>query len=326
MGNVHIGVETIRRIERGIHKDQGGSYRQWLEKVLPHIGDAYRGEEDGHRSHLGASVLGKECARAVYYNFRWVTKSNFSGRMMRLFNRGHLEEGRIIAALLSIDCEIFQQDENGKQYRISFAEGHCGGSGDGIIKNVPDLPVGMPALGEFKTHNDKSFTDIAGANWKEYVEYLLDPSKPTANFQGKGVRESKFEHYVQANLYMLKMGLAVCVYVAINKNDDSMYVELIPLDTAMSEQFINRGEKIVRMDRPPDKINKSPGFYKCRFCDHRPVCHKIENAQPDVNCRTCVFSSPVMKDGLWQCSKLEKFLSKEEQLAGCTHYQVNKCL
>ena len=30
---------------------------------------------DGFRSHLGASLIGKECERALWYDFRWVTRS-----------------------------------------------------------------------------------------------------------------------------------------------------------------------------------------------------------------------------------------------------------
>ena len=28
---------------------------------------------DGFRDHLGASIIGKSCARALWYDFRWVT-------------------------------------------------------------------------------------------------------------------------------------------------------------------------------------------------------------------------------------------------------------
>lgn len=305
-----------------VQKDQGASYRGWLQKVLPHIGDAYRQDEDGFRSHMGASLIGEDCARHIWYNFRWAVKSNFDGRIVRLFNRGHLEEGRFLASLLMIGCEVFQQDADGNQFRISHAEGHFGGSGDGVAIGLPDLKIGQAALCEFKTHADKSFTELAGENWKKYVEYLLDPNKPKVNFLGKGVREAKFTHYVQVQVYMRKMGIAVCLYVAVNKNDDSIYCELIPLDTLIADQFLDRASQLVQMDVPPPKLNESIGFWKCRFCDHKYVCH--QNAAPAVNCRTCQHSVPD-SNKKWTCLLKGADISKETQLIGCDKYEVKKC-
>lgn len=320
---IYIATKTLAAIENCIHHDQGNAYRANLQKVLPHLGDAYRAEHDGHRSHLGASIIGTECARHAWYNFRWLLKPKFEGRMLRLFNRGHLEEGRVIAALLSIGVAVYQQDEHGKQFRISSAGGHFGGSGDGVGVNLPDLSPGQPALLEFKTHNDKSFVKLAGENWNKYVEHLLDPDKPAEKFVGEGVRAAKFEHYIQSNVYMRKMGLAVCLYVAVNKNDDAIYCELIPLDTAIADQFIERADKLVFLEAAPKKVNESPGFWKCRFCDHRPVCHLGE--KPDKNCRTCAYSIP-REDGTWFCRLREIPLDKQTQLSGCNEYTVKKNL
>lgn len=314
MPHVTIALQTLRRIDELVKLDQGAAYRGWLKQVMPHIGDAYRTDEDGHRTHMGASLLGGDCGRAIWYDFRWATKSNFEGRMIRLFNRGHIEEARFIALLLMLGVNVYQQDEQGKQFRISFADGHAGGSGDGIAVNVPDLPHGTSALGEFKTHSEKSFIELAGKldDWRAYVA-----SNGRGTFPGKGVREAKFEHFVQMQLYMRKMGIPVALYLAINKNTDDLYGEIVTLDTIIADQFIERGETLVWMNLPPEKINKSPGFFKCRFCDHRPVCHL--GVMPDRNCRTCQHSEPVA-GGQWHCTKLNKILPKELQLTGCDQY------
>ncbi len=298
---VRLATKTIQLIDDTVRADQGASFRRHLALVLPHIKDIYRPEKESFRAHMGASILGKECARDVWYSWRWITPSDFEGRMMRLFNRGHMEEARFIALLLMIGCEVYQQDENGKQYRITHADGHVGGSGDGIVVGIPDLTVGMPALGEFKTHNDKSFTEL----------------------KAKGVREAKFEHYVQAQIYMRKMALAVCLYLAVNKNTDELYGELLSLDSAIADQFLERGRKLVDMEEPPFKISKSPGFWKCRFCDHKAVCH--QGAPPAVNCRTCIYSTPVSStSGGWACRLHNILLSEEAQLAACQRYTAKK--
>lgn len=313
---ITIAIRTLTLIDELVQRDQGSAFRGWLGQVMPHIGDAYRTGDEGHRTHMGASLLGGECGRAIWYNFRWATRSAFPGRVLRLFNRGHIEEARFIAMLLMIGCEVYQQDENGDQYRISFAEGHAGGSGDGVALHVPDLPSGTAALCEFKTHGEKSFIELAGKldEWRKFLE-------GKGPFTGKGVRDAKFEHYVQMQLYMRKMGLSAALYVAVNKNTDDLYAEIITLDPEFADQFLDRGEKLVWMDKPPSKLNESPGFWKCRFCDHKPVCH-LKGA-PDQNCRTCKWSKPV-EGKRWHCSNpvCEGDLSKETQLAGCSHYEV----
>lgn len=299
--HIALASKTLEAIENAIAADQGAAYRQNLQRVLPHMGDAYRGEDEGFRTHMGASGIGKECARAIWYGFRWYQKSHFGGRMLRLFNRGHLEEARFIACLLTIGAQVYQQDEHGKQFTISELNGHFGGSGDGIAVGLPDLPAGMPALLEFKTHNDKSFQKLAQ----------------------EGVRSAKFEHYVQMQVYMRKMGLTVALYGAVNKNDDTLHFELVQLDTATADQFLDRGRTLVMLQQPPKKLNESAGWYGCRFCDLKPVCHL--GAAPEKNCRTCAYSEP-RADGLWWCKQgpAELSIDKARQLTGCEFYEVRK--
>lgn len=295
---MRLAVKTMEAIDKALEADQGASFRQLQGKVLPHIGDAYRGHDSPFRAHMGASLIGGECGRAIWYGWRWVTKPHFSGRILRLFNRGHLEEGRIIALLLMIGVQVYQQDENGKQFRISHAGGHFGGSGDGVAIGVPDLDPGTACLLEFKTHGDKSFQEVSN----------------------KGVREAKFEHYVQMNTYMRKMGLAMALYVAVNKNTDAIHMELVVLDIETADQFLQRGETLIGMPAPPKKLNESPGFWKCRMCDHRGVCHSLPGYTPERNCRTCAYSAPA-DGGQWVCNLHKKYISTEEQLAGCTAHE-----
>jgi hypothetical protein len=301
---IQVAVKTLKAIEAALKADQGAAYRQNLGKVIPHIGDAYRGEEDPFRKHLGASVIGEECARKVWYSFRWTTLPKFDGRILRLFNRGHLEEARFIAALLTIGVDVYQQDAEGKQYRISDVGGHFGGSGDGVGINIPDLPAGTPALLEFKTHNDKSFKKLSSV----------------------GVREAKFEHFVQMQCYMRKMQLFYALYGAVNKNDDDLHFEIVQLDTLFADQFLDRARQIILSLEPPKKINESPGWFACSWCDHKAVCHL--KARPERNCRTCVHAIP-RDDGVWYCTQPENDaqygdnipLTVSMQREGCEKYQ-----
>lgn len=291
-----LATKTLAAIDTGLEADQGGKYREFLGKVIPHMGDAYRGTDDGFRSHLGASMVGRACARDIWYGFRWARKPKFPARILRLFNRGHLEEARFIALLLSIGVQVFQQDSNGNQFRISDCGGHFGGSGDGVGIGIPDLPAGSPCLLEFKTHSLKSFEKL----------------------QKVGVKEAKPEHYVQMQTYMRKMGIGAALYGAVNKNDDALHLEIIFLDPVYADQFLERGRTIIMMREAPKRINESPGWFECRFCDNKLLCHG--NEDPAVNCRTCHHVRVDVDNGGWICGQTGEVLSKEQQLAACKEY------
>ena len=133
------------------------SDREKLEQLISTDLDAFCSTyyEQGHRNHLGASTLGNECWRKLWYQFRWVKLEHFDGRMMRLFNVGHSAEPRFIAYLRGIGFEVKEFDENGKQFRISGASGHYGGSLDGMCKAPASfgLDQDLVLLLEFKTNS-----------------------------------------------------------------------------------------------------------------------------------------------------------------------------
>lgn len=293
-GHVRLATKTMQAIHDCIEIDQGAAYRQNLQKVIPHIGDAYSGDTFPFRTHMGASLIGRSCKREIWYGFRWFQVPKHSGQLLRLFNRGHLEEARFIAILLTIGAQVFQQDENGKQFRVHHAEGHFGGSGDGIIFNIPDMP-NQYVLGEFKTHGEKSFTKL----------------------KNEGVARSKPEHVIQMNIYMEKMNIPAALYMAVNKNTDEIYAEIIVVNHELANQYLELGEILVYAEQPPRKLNESVGYYECKFCDFKNICHL--KAIPHKNCRTCAFSLPI-EEKQWVCRHTGEILSKEKQFVGCDVY------
>lgn len=297
---IYLADKTAQLVEQKIEEDQGAKYREWLGKVIPTISDAFD-PRTGRRSHLGVSTIGDPCARKLFFNFRWVSRPRHSARILRLFNRGHMEEGRFIAALLAAGLKVYQQDGSGQQYRISELGGHFGSAIDGVVIGCPDLPdPNNPILAEMKTHGEKSFVKL----------------------KKEGMYKSKPMHYAQVQVYMRKMGLAVCLYIACNKNTDELYFELIPLDAAVADQFIDRGIKIVLADEPPVGLSmKGPSWFECKMCDYADVCYRGDDAV--MSCRTCRYSKPV-EDGTWRCvnSVVNCVITTDEQIAGCSHYEM----
>lgn len=304
MSDTQIATPVKEAIDAAILADGGNLYRKYLGEIMPTLDDAYRQNKAKFRGHMGASLQGDPCARAIWYSWHWYTVPNFSARLQRLFNRGHLEEGRFMALLKMVGCEIHQYDANGKQFRISASAGHFGGSGDGVLRRVPGLPPDIFVLSEFKTHNDSSF--------KKLVK--------------EGVKVAKPEHYVQMQLYMDKMDLPIGLYGAVNKNDDDLHWEYIARNKECAAQYLERADKIVWMKKAPVRTgnNPTPGQYACRFCDHKPVCW--QGAAPNKNCRSCVHGTPTdAGGGQWVCGKYGGFvLSAEQQETGCQTWEENK--
>lgn len=268
-------------------------------KTLAAINRTLEQKQDlSFRRHLGASVIGRACNRELWYIFRWARRVRHDGRMLRLFARGHLEETRFATWLMNAGINVSLRDSQTKtQHRVTAFEEHFGGSMDGKLSGVPDLPQDEVAVGEFKTHNEKSYKRL----------------------QKEGVAGAKWEHYVQMQVYMHLSGLRYALYLAINKNDDDLYAEIVEYNREIAEEHMDRAGKIILARTPPAKINESPGWYQCKFCDMKPVCHDGEPLA--VNCRTCVHSRPVA-GGKWWCERYNCERTHEEQLAACASYET----
>lgn len=115
---------------------------------------------DGFRDHLGASLIGKSCARALWYDFRWATPARHTGRILRLFETGQLEEARLVRDLRATGATVLEVDpETGRQFRVEAHGGHFGGSLDAVALGPLEAPKTWHVV-EFKTHSAKSFAEL----------------------------------------------------------------------------------------------------------------------------------------------------------------------
>jgi len=234
--------------------------------------------DDGNRPHLGASLIGHACERYLWMTFRWVDSKKFPGRMLRLFETGSLAEARFVANLKRIGVEVHDTTPDGKQWRVSALGGHFAGSMDGAGRGFPEAPKTWAVI-EFKTHGEKSFTDLVK----------------------KRVQAAKPQHYAQMQVYMGETGMERAMYMAVNKNTDELYAEWVHFDPVEYAKLKARAERVIRAAEPPLRVSSDPSWFVCKMCDFAEHCHG-EKA-PAVNCRTCAHSTPEMDgDGKWTCS------------------------
>lgn len=253
--------------------------------------------DDGPRTHLGASLIGHECDRHIWYTWRWFKHFIHTGMMQRLFQDGHHYEDRFIQMLRGIGCTYTQVTEDGQQQRISAVEGHFGGSTDGMLTLPPRYGLFPAFLGECKTINKKGFSAF------------------------HDVENSKPQHWAQACVYGYMRGLQYAIYFLVGKDDADIAVEVLVLDWELAKRLINKGEWIIRSLAPPPRITNNPSDYRCKMCDHYKLC-QLGTVQPDINCRTCKHSQPI-ENKQWRCNRWNILIpTKEAMLAGCSAHEL----
>ena len=293
--------------KQAVSLDAPGVAKALAKRILEEI-DEYcvRTYDGGHRSHLGASLIGRECKRYLWYVFRWCLHEKTTGRQQRLFNRGHREEARFIEWLEGIGFKVWFENrdegpnEKGEfpQYRISDVMGHFGGSLDGIAVLPERYGIAEPVLLEFKTNG-------TGAGFNK----LADDGMPIA----------KPEHFAQTSTYGKKYNFRYCVYLNINKNDDSLHIEVVKLNHNLGEQMIMKAEQIIMSQTAPARLSDNPTFHKCGYCHMKEVCHK--GAVVEVNCRSCAFARPV-ENAEWLCEVHNGNIPKDFIAKACPSYKA----
>lgn len=300
--------------------------------------------DGGHRTHLGASLIGDECKRKLWYVFRWVKKENFSGQMLRLFNRGHKEEFRFLEWLEGMGCKVWTDDlENNTLYWVDEV--------DEYYLNEHENET-MEALGR-NVSKDKKHVARARLQGVEFPQYIISgvdghyggsldgivllpkrygidepvllecKTNKTGGFSdlaNKGMERAKPQHFAQNSCYGDKYKFNYCLYMNINKNNDEIYVELVKLNHTLGKQMELKAEQIITSQTPPPKLSMSDTFWKCKMCNFNAICHKGDFAE--LNCRSCFFAVPA-KNAQWLCEHPNNngIIPKDFIPKGCNSYK-----
>jgi len=250
------------------------------------------GADSGLRPHLGASLLGRDCERQLWYSFRWAKRPDHDGRLLRLFARGQREEQVFIDLLRKAGITVVDTDESGQQYSFSAVAGHVGGSMDAACQGLPESAAWHVC--EMKTYSAKSFNALIKT----------------------GVEQAKPEHWAQMQCYMGWSGMTRALYMAVCKDDDRLHLERIDFNPAAFERLMHKAQRIVTAAEPPPRISDDTDWFQCKWCDYRELCHST--AAPITTCRTCCHATPELDgNARWTCARHQTDLEKEAQHEGC---------
>lgn len=227
---------------------------------------------------LGASQIGEECERRLWYAFRWagLGEPQFDGRMLRLFDRGHREEAVFVAELRAAGLTVWDLDPTtGEQFTFTAVGGHFVAKIDGVCRGVKEAPKKLHLL-SFKTANDKSFA-------------AMQKDGPGAKYEA------------QSQVEMRLAEIDRTLFLVANKNDDSVHGERLRFDAQKADALLAKATRVIQAAEPPAKLSEDAAFYKCKFCPAAAVCHS--DKLPAVSCRTCLHATPEMDgDGRWSCA------------------------
>lgn len=184
-----------------------------------------------------------------------------------------------------------------KQYRVSFLNGHFGGSLDAVIKLPENYGIAEPILGEFKTNGTgRGFTDLTR----------------------DGVARSKIPHFTQMSIYGYGHNLQYGAYFNVNKNDDDLHVEIVKLDFKLAEQSISKAESVITSQEPPARISDNPAYLDCKMsCAFKDICHS--GAPINKNCRSCANCVPTNNAEFW-CNRENGVIPRDFVPKGCDNY------
>jgi hypothetical protein len=164
------------------------------------------------RQYLGASRLGVACERALQFEYAKAPVDHgreIPGRMLRIFERGHVMEDCMVAWLRDAGFDLRTRKPDGEQFGFSDAHGRLRGHVDGVIVGGPE-GFRYPALWENKCLGTKS--------WRELQKNRLAVAKPV--------------YAAQVALYQayLELHEHPAIFTAVNADTMEIYVELVPFD------------------------------------------------------------------------------------------------
>lgn len=220
---------------------------------------AEKNQRKESRNYVGASGIGKECARQIWYNYKGFSSKPIPSSGLFNIEDGYRTEELTANRLKMVDgIELVTHRKNGEQFGFSDLnnkfKGHC----DGFIRGLIQAPK-TEHVWECKSSGHKAFSAF-----KKAKEKFGDKN---------ALKEWNYTYYVQAQLYMHYFGMSRhYTTVALSGGRDYLscrteYKESIAL------KYIERAKGIINAVEPPKRIREEPDYYICKMCNFKEICH-----------------------------------------------------
>jgi hypothetical protein len=196
------------------------------------------------RDYIGASGIGAECLRQIWYEFKGTKAESVPTKIRRTWAIGQHLESLILDWLTEAGIEIQRTWADLESEGMPFFKGHV----DSVWTKK-----GKPfAIIEIKTAKDASFNI----------------------FVKKGFRTWNPQYYAQIQSYMGMSGIHSSYILVLNKDSSDIADELVNFDEAFYQTLRSKALMIANANAAPPKINGSPLWFQCKLCKFNKVCHK----------------------------------------------------
>ncbi len=196
------------------------------------------------RDYIGASTIGSDCLRQIWYEFKGVQATEVPTKTRRTWTIGRVLESTILDWLSEAGLDINRTWGDLVANDMPFFKGHL----DSVwMKN------GKPyAILEIKTAKDASF--------------LI--------FVKKGLKTWQPQYYAQIQTYMGMSGIHRAYIMVLNKDTSDISDELVLFDPEFYKTLCAKAEMLANAHIAPPKVNGSPLWFQCKMCKYNKVCHK----------------------------------------------------
>jgi len=221
-------------------------------------------QKQTRRRYIQASRIGEDCTRMVqmeYMGLPYDADKEFTGKTIRIFNRGHDGEDKVAKWIVSAGYDLRVMSNAGRQYGFTSLDGNFSGHIDGVIVGLKSAQYSttalkVPALWEHKTLGQKS--------WNEVVKQGVQIAKPVyagqvAIYQG----------------YMPGLSDNPALFTAMNADTQELHCELVPFNASLAQDLTDRAVNIYRDTKAGEMLPRvagKPDFYICKMCNFQKGC------------------------------------------------------
>lgn len=214
------------------------------------------------RDYLGASSIGDDCSRKLWYRFQG-HKDVFDAPTLRRFQDGHDTEAKIISWLRLIDGLELHTETMGKQYGFSDYSGKFKGHYDGVVRGLPQAPKTWHIL-EIKCVQEGTLSKVGSFKHAEKLINDLGEKKTLEAWNKK--------YYAQAVLYMYYENLDRHITIVSTPGGRDLLTFRTEANTKYAEALRDKAARIINAQEPPERIG-GPDWWECKWCSFRSMCH-----------------------------------------------------
>ncbi len=232
------------------------------ERIAALIDRAMKAEaaQQPPRTYLGASRVGIACERALQFEFAKAPVDagrEFPGRILRIFERGHLIEAAMIRWLRAAGFDLRTELQDGSQFGFSDAGGRLQGHVDGVIVDGPQ-GYRYPMLWENKC--------VSAKTWRELRKHKLAKARPV--YAGQ---IALYQAYLQLHEHP-------ALFTAVNADSMEIYAEAVPFDPLLAQRLSDRAVRVIEATDAGELLSRAfhdPTHFECRACAWQDRCWSL---------------------------------------------------